>query len=279
MKKFGTYFFCALFLSTSLTSCGGGDEDGSTSGNNNNGNNSGSSRRIVSVVNKTEGTNFRRTITYYYHYDSQGRISVISSNSSDGTNKIREYSYNPTMITERVNSQYPVGNDSYVSTYELSNGRIVKEKKVTGSSGSGTNWTHHYRTSEYTYDSNGYMISSSEKSSNTNTETNHVYTWENGNLTKDVRSYSWGSTSSSSEQKCTYSNIPWSKGFFSDYFYIGTCDRILMGMGYYGNLPKNLPTSTGIAGMTYEYSLSGRDIGIVTFKDGGYVTTLTYTWE
>lgn len=273
MKKFGTYFFCALFLSTSLTSCGGGDEDGSTSGNNNNGNNSGSSRRIVSVVDKTEGSNFRETITYYYHYDSQGRIVVKLSNSSNGITTTREYSYNPTMITESVYSQYPVGNDSYVNTYELSNGRIVKEKKVRGSSGSGTNWTHHYRTSEYTYDSNGYMISSSEKDHDTNIETNHVYTWENGNLTKDVRSsssWSWGS----SEQKYTYSNILWPKGFFSDY-HISTCDRILMGMGYYGNLPKNLPTSTS---RTYEYSPSGRDIGTVTFKEG-YVTTLTYTWE
>ncbi len=276
MKKFGIYFFCALFLSTSLTSCGGGDEDGSTSGNNNNGNNSGASRRIVSVVNKTEGTNFRRTITYYYHYDSQGRIVVILSNSSDGTTATREYSYNPTMITESVKSQYPVGNDSYVNTYELSNGRIVNEKKVTSSFGSGTNWKHNYRTSNYTYDSNGYMISSIEKNHDTNIETNHVYTWENGNLTKDVRSsssWSWGS--SEMTYTYTYSNIPWPKGFFSDY-YIGTCDQILMSMGYYGNLPKNLPTSLS---KTYEYSLSGRDIGTVTFKDGGYVTTLTYTWE
>ena len=272
MKKFGIYFFCALFLSTSLTSCGGGDEDGSNSGNNNNGNNSGSSRRIVSIVKKTVASNYRETITYYYHYDSQGRISVISSNRSDGTNKIREYSYNPTMITERVNSQYPVGNDSYVNTYELSNGRIVKEKRVTGSGGSGTSWTHHYKTNKYTYDSNGYMISSSQKDHDTNIETNIVYTWENGNLMKEARSNSQGS----SEEKYTYSNISWERGFFTDYS-LGTCDKFLMSMGYYGNLPKKLPISTGYE--TYEYSLSGRDIGTVTFKEGGYVTTLTYTWE
>ena len=136
-----------------------------------------------------------------------------------------------TYSSGRINSHYET------HSYTLENGLIVKDKD------------DDYRTTTFSYDSNNYLKSI------TDSETK-MLTWSNGNLIKlGDRSYE-------------YSSYPWPKGFP---FYLkgSNVDANLFAIGYYGNIPKNLPskyTYSETSGFTYEYSF-----------EGGYVTKVVIT--
>ena len=122
-------------------------------------------------------------------------------------------------------------------SYTLENGRIVKDEEKQNSSSS---------TDIFSYDANNYLTSIDTK----------ILTWSDGNLIKlGDRSYE-------------YSSYPWPKGFpFS--LKGSNMDANLIAIGYYGNIPKNLPskyTYSETSGFTYEYSF-----------EGGYVTKVVIT--
>ena len=147
------------------------------------------------------------------------------------------------MTGERTltNGQYIT--DSETHSYTLDNGRIVKDEDKQGSS---LNSIISSRTEIYSYDANNYLSSMSATGSNIVSDTKKL-TWSDGNLIKlGNRSFE-------------YSNYPWTKGFFL-YLDGSNMDECLSAMGYYGNIPKNLPSKTiasETSGYTYDYTFEG----------------------
>lgn len=235
---------------TAFSACGGGDEpsSGGNNGSSNNNQTSGnnqtpstptqSSKHVAKIITE-EGSSFYESS---FTYDSQGRVTkVIKTQSGTGTNSYSEteYQYGEMLIISKMTGERTLTNgqfitDSETHSYTLDNGRIVKDEDKQGSS---LNSIISSRTDTFSYDSNNYLSSIGSK----------IITWSDGNLTKlGNRSFE-------------YSNYPWTKGFFL-YLDGSNMDANLFAMGYYGNIPKNLPSKTiasETSGYTYDYTFEG----------------------
>lgn len=226
------------------------------------------SKRISKII--TESNNVGIIQESIFSYDMQGRIieikTTINSSSTKNEVYITTYKYGESLIIERedidgieydLTRQYP-----RIHTYTLSNGLIVKDTETRNGISKNI--------SSYTYDNNGYM-----KSLNKNlTEESHVHNlvWNNGNLSEIEY---LGTTAWS----YTYSEIPWIKGMFCDRNFIPNTDCFLLAMGYYGKLPKTLPTMSG--SYSYQYTVSkGYVIKMITTWSGtGETIVSNITWE
>ena len=233
-----------LFICVTVISACSSDDETSSGGN------SGSSKHIAKIISEEEGYFYE----YSYTYDAQGRVTkVIKTTSATSFDTYSEttYQYGETtiiskMIEERTYSSGQINSHSESHSYTLENGLIVKDKEIQGSS---------TRTDTFSYDSNNCLSSISSNGSNIRSETK-IIRWSNGNLIKlGDRSYE-------------YSSYPWPKGFpFS--LKGSNMDANLFAIGYYGNIPKNLPskyTYSETSGFTCEYSF-----------EGGYVTKVVTT--
>lgn len=250
MRKSILFVLLGLLVSvTAFMACGGDDEPSS-------GVTPQSSKHVAKIITE-EGSSFYESS---FTYDSQGRvIKVTETESGTGTNSHSEteYQYGEMLIISKMKEKGTYSNGqsftfSETHSYTLENGRIVKDEEKQGSS---LNSTSSSWTEIYSYDANNYLSSISATGSNIPSETK-IIKWSNGNLIK------LGNSS------FEYSSYPWAKGFP---FYLkgSNTDGILFSMGYYGNIPKNLPskyTYSETSGFTYEYSF-----------EGGYVTKVVTT--
>jgi hypothetical protein len=242
-------FVCA----TIFCACSKSDDDNSSGGN------SGSSKHIVKTITEEGGSIYESTPTY----DSQGRVTKVIGTES-GTNGFfrseMTYQYGETLIITKAVEEGTLSNgqsESWSEThaYTLENGRIVKDEEKQGSQIDGRQWHYSSTTETFSYDVNNYLSSISSKGSDNESETK-IIKWSNGNLIK------------LGERSFEYSNYPWVKGFP---FYLkgSNMDNNLFAIGYYGNIPKNLPSkyyASETSGFTYEYSF-----------EGGYVTKVVTT--
>lgn len=249
-------FVCA----TVFSACGGGDEP-SSGGNGGSGSSDTpqTSKHVAKII--TEDWDFWESS---FTYDSQGRvIKVTETRSGTGTNSHfeTEYQYGEMLIISKMKGEGTYSNgESFTRTeshsYTLDNGRIVKDEEKQGSS---LDPIIHSTTDTFSYDANNYLASIGSE----------IITWSDGNLTKlGNRSFE-------------YSNYPWTKGVL---FYLdgSNMDRCLFAMGYYGNIPKNLPSKT--SGYTYDYTFEGSYVTkavITPFVEDNkrHKSILTIIWE
>lgn len=232
-----------LFICVTVFSACGSDNEPSSGGNSGSGSSETpqSSKHVVKITTE-EGSSFYESS---YTYDSQGRVTkIIGTESGTSTNSYSEieYQYGEMLIVSKMKEKGTYSNGqsftfSETHSYTLENGRIVKDEEKQNSSSS---------TDIFSYDANNYLTSIDTK----------ILTWSDGNLIKlGDRSYE-------------YSSYPWPKGFpFS--LKGSNMDANLIAIGYYGNIPKNLPskyTYSETSGFTYEYSF-----------EGGYVTKVVIT--
>ena len=238
-----------LFVCVTVFSACGGDDEPSSGGNNGSSNNqtSGndqtpntpqSSKHVAKIITE-EGNSFYESS---FTYDSQGRVTkVTETQSGTGTNSYSEteYQYGEMLIISKMTREETLTNGQFIThsethSYTLDNGRIVKDEDKQGSS---LNSTISSRTDTFSYDSNNYLSSIGSK----------IITWSDGNLIKlGNRSFE-------------YSNYPWVKGF-PLYLKSSNMDANLFAIGYYGNIPKNLPSKTiasETSGYTYDYTFEG----------------------
>ena len=225
---------------TVFSACGGDDEPSSggnngssnnqTSGNNQTPNTPQSSKHVAKIITE-EGSSFYESS---FTYDSQGRVTkVIKTQSGTGTNSYSEteYQYGEMLIISKMKGEGTYSNgQSFTRTeshsYTLENGRIVKDEEKQNSSSS---------TDIFSYDANNYLSSINTK----------MLTWSDGNLIK------------LGDRSFEYSNYPWVKGF-PLYLESSNMDANLFAIGYYGNIPKNLPSKTSrTSGATYDYTFEG----------------------
>lgn len=245
MKK--RFSFLSLLLGffvcvTVFSACGGDDEPSSGV---NNGSSNNNQKHVAKIITE-EGSSFYESS---FTYDSQGRvIKVTETQSGTGTNSHSEteYQYGEMLIISKMKGEGTYSNgQSFTRTeshsYTLENGRIVKDEEKQGSS---LNSTSSSRTDTFSYDANNYL-------SSINTT---MLTWSDGNLIK------------LGDRSFEYSNDPWVKGF-PLHLESSNMDANLFAIGYYGNIPKNLPSKTSrTRGATYDY----------TFEDS-YVTKVVIT--
>ena len=232
-----------LFICVTVFSACGSDNEPSSGGNSGSGSSETpqSSKPVVKITTE-EGSSFYESS---YTYDSQGRVTkIIGTESGTSTNSYSEieYQYGEMLIVSKMKEKGTYSNGqsftfSETHSYTLENGRIVKDEEKQNSSSS---------TDIFSYDANNYLTSIDTK----------ILTWSDGNLIKlGDRSYE-------------YSSYPWPKGFpFS--LKGSNMDANLIAIGYYGNIPKKLPskyTYSETSGFTYEYSF-----------EGGYVTKVVIT--
>ena len=246
-----------LFVCVTAFSACGGDDEPSSGGNSGSGSSETpqSSKHVVKITTE-EGNAFYESS---FSYDSQGRVTkIIETESGAGTNSHSEktYQYGEMLIISKMKGEGTYSNgQSFTHTeshsYTLENGRIVKDEEIQAYNGNSSSSI----TETFSYDANNNLSSISRKGSNYDSETKKL-TWSDGNLIKlgDI-SYE-------------YSSYPWAKGFP---FYLkgSNTDANLFAMGYYGNIPQNLPskyTYSETSGYTYEYSF-----------DGSYVTKVVIT--
>lgn len=248
MKK-TVSLLCLLFglfvCATVFCACSKSDDDTSSGGN------SGSSKHIAKIISEEKDGYYYE---YSYTYDAQGRVTkVIETTSATSFNVYSETTYQygemtikSKMIEERTYSSGQINSHSETHSYTLENGLIVKDKEIQGSS----SWTF-----TFSYDSNNCLSSISSNGSDIESGTK-IIKWSNENLIKlGDRSYE-------------YSSYPWAKGF-PLYLKGSNVDANLFAIGYYGNIPQNLPskyTYSETSGFTYEYSF-----------EGGYVTKVVIT--
>ena len=240
-----------LMCVTAFSACGGDDESSS-------GVPPQSSKHIAKIITE-EGNTFYE---YSFTYDSQGRvIKVIETRTGTGTNSYSEteYQYGEMLIVSKMKREGTYSNGQPFThtlshSYTLENGLIVKDKEQQNGSTS---------TDTFSYDSNNYLSSISSK----------IITWSEGNLTE------LGDTS------FEYSNNLWVKGFF-----LGldgsNMDECLFAKGYYGNIPKYLPSKSSwrTSGETYDYTVKGSyvtKVVITPFVEDNkrHKSTSTIIWE
>lgn len=233
-------FVCA----TIFCACSKSDDDNSSGGN------SGSSKHIVKTITEEGGSIYESTPTY----DSQGRVTKVIGTES-GTNGFfrseMTYQYGETLIITKEVEEGTLSNGqsrswSETHAYTIENGRIVKDEEKQGSQIDGGQWHYHSWTDTFSYDANNYLSSIRTEYSDTESETSTI-TWSNGNLIK------------LGDRSFEYSNYPWPKGFP---FYLkgSNTNGVLFSMGYYGNIPKNLPSKLSYSetsGYTYDYTFEG----------------------
>ena len=245
-----------LFVCVTVFSACGSDNEPSSGGNSGSGSSETpqSSKHVVKITTE-EGNAFYESS---FSYDSQGRVTkIIETESGAGTNSHSEktYQYGEMLIVTKsvMEVTYSNGQSSSLSeshSYTLENGRIVKDEEIQAYNGNSSSSIE-----TFSYDVNNYLSSISSKGSNIESETK-IITWSDGNLIK------------LGNRLLKYSNYPWAKGFP---FYLkgSNTDANLFAMGYYGNIPQNLPskyTYSETSGFTYEYSF-----------EGGYVTKVVTT--
>lgn len=259
-----------------FTACGGDDDS-----TDDNGSNRYSSKHITKIIEEEDNSMYESTLSY----DSQGRlIKVVETESSASINGSSEmtYQYGETLIiTKQVRKSNYSNGQSFTDTeqhsYNLENGLIVKDIERQGSSS---------RTSTYSYDSNNNLISVSVKDSYDN------YTmsvnWINGNINNIVKETNYTGTSTTYSHTYSYSNVSWPKGF--PYYLKGSnFDSYLFSMGYYGNVPKYLPSKVAYSensesGWTYDYTMQGNLITKLSIKpfvenNKRSSSIITYFWE
>ena len=223
-----------LFICVTVFSACGSDNEPSSGGNSGSGSSETpqSSKHVVKITTE-EGSSFYESS---FTYDSQGRvIKVTETESGTGTNSHSEteYQYGEMLIISKMKGEGTYSNgQSFTRTeshsYTLENGRIVKDEKKQNSSSS---------TDIFSYDANNYLSSINTK----------MLTWSDGNLIK------------LGDRSFEYSNYPWVKGL-PLYLKGSNMDANLFAIGYYGNIPKNLPSKTiasETSGYTYDYTFEG----------------------
>lgn len=246
MKK-SIYILSLLFglfvCATVFCACSKSDDDTSSGGN------SGSSKHIAKILSE-EAYLYETSFTY----DAQGRVTkIIETETAPDFNTYSETTYQYGEMTiiskktkERTYSSGRINSHYETHSYTLENGLIVKDKETQGSS----SWTF-----TFSYDSNNCLSSISSNGSEIESGTK-IIKWSNGNLIK------------LGDNSYEYSSFPWPKGFpFS--LKGSNMDANLIAIGYYGNIPKNLPSKyyqSEDYGLTYEYSF-----------EGGYVTKVVIT--
>jgi len=264
--RFIGFALLTVLMSVSLSACGGSDDDEIDNGESSTQKKT-SSKHIVKMINDGNGY----ITEFIISYDSQGRVIkyVGTVSSAIKYNSYFEVAYQygeQTIISKAVeegtNSSGNSFTESVSHSYNLENGKIVKDvRKVTsydGYPGKNTSTT----TTLYSYDSNGYL-SSTSTSEPSYDETNQ-YEWTNGNLTGIVWKIGWeDSFSSGRVDYSTYTDIPWNKGLFWR-FIPRDMDSFLVPGGYWGNTPKNMPSQD----LYYTYKYESSD---------GLVTKITYT--
>lgn len=202
-------------------------------------------------------------------------LKVISSTVPDRT-MITRYQYGETLIIKKeeqigdwsIDSRY---NSPSSHNYTHSNGLIVKDTEIQDN-------VPIYIL--YTYDNNGYLdyfkgyegeISDPYFSG----MYSHDLEWTDGNLTEISN---LGRPFSHS-----YSNTPWIKGMifdvFNGYHYIH--DLYLASQGYFGELPKMLPSMSN--GINHDYTITNGLVTKVVSSFTEYGKTRTWvthiTWE
>jgi hypothetical protein len=230
-----------------FSACGGDDEP-SSGGNSGSGSSETpqSSKHVVKITTE-EGNAFYESS---FSYDSQGRVTkIIETESGAGTNSHSEktYQYGEMLIVTKsvMEVTYSNGQSSSLSeshSYTLENGRIVKDEEIQAYNGNSSSSI----TETFSYDANNNLSSISRKGSNYDSETKNI-TWSDGNLIK------------LGNRAFTYSNHPWTKSFPLS-LDGSNMDAYLFSIGYYGNIPKNLPSKTytsETSGATYDYTLEG----------------------
>jgi hypothetical protein len=245
-----------LLVSVSLfTACGSDDDD-----DDNGGGGSSSSKRVKMLVEEDNGYHAEST----FSYDSKGRVVKVvkTETSSDGT-EVSEttYQYGQMMITsQEVTNGWDSKNETH--TYTLSNGLITKDVEVQKYP-TNTNTS----TMIFSYDSDGYLLSQTNDYGYEVTKKDYV--WSNGNMVSfDSREFE-------------YSNYSWSKGMFI-YFKGTNTDRYLQPYGYWGKMPKNLPSKDVYKGWSYDYVVSNGQVEKMTItndKTGEVSYVATFTWE
>ena len=215
---------------------------------------SGSSKRVVKITQSGTSSIFTDEFTY----DSQGRVIKIVGKKNGNKDFEEEYIYSETLIICNHTYYNSSGSTSTsVTRYVVDNGRIVSER---GQNSDSDRYT-------YTYDSDG-RLSSVIVASETSKAKEVV--WKNGNIVKiGSRNFEYG-------------NLSWCNpiGFTlkgSD------MEAALVISGYYGKMPKNMPTMciNGESGSvtTYEYSTSGGVIVMVTITEGDDIDVATIEWN
>lgn len=256
-----------LVSTTAFISCSGNNDDENNGGGNNG---SSSSKRIVKV-DLIDNSDFYESNMFY---DAQGRVmKIVMTEDGPGSESLKSetnYHYGDLSILTKTEEEGSWSNGqkytmSSSHSYSISNGKIVEDV-----------YYHQYdsnemskRTTTFSYDNNGYMISMKEV--HDNRQYNYTITWKDGNLIEiDHESYS---------RSYTYSNIPYSKGLPIPF--ISDLDGWLASMGYFGNLPKLLPSK--ITDETYDYSITDGLLTkmICSYPEKGEISTETYTfyWE
>lgn len=259
-----------LLVSTlAFTACGSDDNDEVDNGGS-------SSKHIVKII-EEEGSTIYETV---FSYDSQGRVvkavgtesSATSNSHSEKTYQYGELTIISKKIVDGTLSNGQIDNWSVSHSYSLENGRIVKDvEKYTYDGRISTT------TTLYSYDSNGSLTSISVSGSNTDSNTEQVE-WTNGNISKIGNG------------TYTYSNVSWIKGFP---FYLkgSNMDNYLFSMGYYGIIPRNLPSKYDSDGLesngwsyAYEYIVQNNLITKVIYTpykedEKRHIMISNFTWE
>lgn len=204
-----------LLVSAAFTACGSDDDDNAGGGGK-----GGSTKRIVKIVETEEDWKSESSISY----DAQGRVTRIVCNETDRTSEIT-YQYSDEQITSKEVQERKGGSTkTETHTYTLANGQIIKDVEVNSGTNSNSNTTR-----LYSYDENGYLASTSYWGSNVQNKTKD-FVWEDGNLV-ELDYDSWA-----------YSTTPWNQGIF--FYLVPNVDRVLFGLGYYGKLPKMMPSKS-----------------------------------
>ncbi len=237
-----------LFVCVTVFSACGSDNEPSSGGNSGSGSSETpqSSKHVVKITTE-EGNAFYESS---FSYDSQGRVTkIIETESGAGTNSHSEktYQYGEMLIVTKsvMEVTYSNGQSSSLSeshSYTLENGWIVKDEEIQAYNDNSSSSI----TETFSYDANNYLSSISRKGSNYDSETKNI-TWSDGNLIK------------LGNGAFTYSNHPWTKSFPLS-LDGSNMDACLFSIGYYGNIPKNLPSKTytsETSGYTYDYTLEG----------------------
>lgn len=185
-----------------LVSCNG-DDDSSENANGGNG-----TKRIAKEI-WEYGTHIEESV---YSYDDKGRIIKITTTANGVVYDVITYTYGEMLIncTETQRDRQV----AYI--YKIENGLIVKRIK----NGS---------TTYYSYDSERHLSSYTVKDGNSSQTT--VISWSNGNIASVQKgigeAVNW-----------TSSNAPWVEGFYGRVY----ADPALQRSGYWGTLPKNMPS-------------------------------------
>ena len=233
-----SYFYYILFVFSlfSISGCGDNESDNE---------NMSDSKHISKIIEETKGI----VNEYTFTYDSNGRVVELIRNSTSskasGTRKFK-YQYNENVIfkLDYYNDEF-----QYKDTFYIENGKVIEYIK--SDSGTPRHIKYSYNEDDYLYKyDNNFLVTGRDVSCN------GELVWKDGNL--DVFYYFQVDS-----VPCTYSDYRWNKGMVLDFKenVVPSTEPILLAEGYFGKLPKNLPSK--VHNTKYEYTISG-----------GYVTKI-----